>query len=133
MVAVPSPSPQLTCDDLLQLKPSLQAERNGPRGRRQCSVRHCISSRPADAEALLALVRGHWGNGNGLHRTLDVQFREDDCRVRTGNAPAVMGILRRAALNMLRTIQRKLETDVSIGLLRDRIGRQPWILASALP
>ena len=33
-----------------------------------------------DAEALLALVRGHWrvpsGRGNGLHRTLDVEFRE---------------------------------------------------------
>ena len=44
-----------------------------------------------------------------------------------------MGILRRAALNMVRTIQWKLETDVSIGLLCDRIGCQPWILASALP
>ena len=45
-----------------------------------------------------------------------------------------MGVLRRAALNMmLRTIQRKLETDVSIGRLRDRIGRQPRILAAALP
>ena len=57
------------------------------------------------------------------------------CRGRmcTGHAPAVMAILRRAALNMLRTIQRKLEMDVSIGLLRDRIGRQPWILAVALP
>ena len=115
----------------------VQAERIGPRGRRQRSVRYYISSRPADAAALLALVRGHWrgpsGRGNGLHRTLDVQFREDDCRMRTGNAPAVMGILRRTALNMVRTIQRKLETDVSIGLLRDRIGRQPWILAAALP
>ena len=70
---------------------------------------------------------------NGLHRTLDVQFREDDCRMRKGHAPAVMAILRRTALNMLRTIQRKLDTDVSIGLLRDRIGRQPWILAAALP
>ena len=53
----------------------------------------------------------------------------DRCRrvqaERTGHAPAVMGILR--------TIQRNLETDVSIGLLRDRIGRQPWILAAALP
>ena len=70
---------------------------------------------------------------NGLYRTLDGQFREDDCRMRTGNAPTVIGVLRRAALNLLRTIQRKLETDVSIGLLRDRIGRQPWILAAALP
>ena len=92
-----------------------------------------ISSRPPNAEALLALVRGHRGVENGLHRTLDVQFWEDDCHVRTGNAPAVMAILRRAALNMVRTIQRKLETDVSIGLLRDRIGRQPWILAVSLP
>ena len=111
----------------------VQAERIGPRSRRQRSVRYYISSRPAEAEALLALIRGHWGVENGLHRTLDMQFREDDCRIRTGNAPAVMGILRRAALNMLSTIQRKLETDVSIGLLRDRIGRQPWILAAALP
>ena len=111
----------------------VQAERTGPRGRRQRSVHYYISSRPPHAEALLALVRGHWGVENGLHRTLDMQFREDDCRMRTGHAPAVMGVLRRAVLNMLSTIQRKLKTDVSIGLLRDRIGRQPWILAAALP
>ena len=53
--------------------------------------------------------------------------------MRTGHAPAVIGILRQAALNMLGTIQRELETDVSIGLLRDRIGCRPWILAAALP
>ena len=109
------------------------AERGVFRPVGSASVRYYISSRPADAEALLELVRGHWGVENGLHRTLDVQFREDDCHMRSGHAPAVMGILRRTALNMLRTIQRKLETDVSIGLLRDRIGRQPWILADALP
>ena len=40
------------------------------------------------------------GVENGLH----LQFREDDCRMRRGHAPAVMGILRRTALNMLRTI-----------------------------
>ena len=53
--------------------------------------------------------------------------------MRTGHAPAIMAILRQAALNMVRTIQRKLETDVSIWLLHDRFGRQPWILAAALP
>ena len=110
----------------------VQAERNGPRGR-QRSVRYYISSRPPNAAALLDLVRGHWGVENGLHRTLAMQFREDDCRMRSGHAPAVMAVLRRTALNMVRTIQRKLDTDVSIGLLRDRIGRQPWILAAALP
>ena len=77
----------------------VQTERTGPRGRRQRSVRYYIASRPAQAQAqaLLDLVRGHWGVENGLHRTLDVQFREDDCRIRRGHGPAVMGILRRAA------------------------------------
>ena len=111
----------------------VQAERTAPRGRRQRSVRHCISSRPVEAEALLDLVRGHWSVENGLHRALDVQFREDDCRIRTGNAPAVMGILRRAALNMVHTVQQNPGSFVSIGLLRDRIGRQPWLLAPSLP
>ena len=110
----------------------VQTERRDSR-KRQRSVRYYISSRPGDAEALLALVRGHWGVENGLHRTLDVQFREDDCRLRTGRGPAVMGIFRRAALNRVRTVQQNLGTHVSIRLLRDRIGRYPWILAAALP
>ena len=110
----------------------VRTERRGPR-RRQRAVRDYISSLSVDAEVLLALVRGHWGIENGLHRTLDVQFREDDCRLRRGHGPAVMGILRRAALNMVRTLQQNFSADVSIGLLRDRIGRHPWILAAALP
>ena len=114
----------------------VRTERRGPRAR-QRSVRYYIASLPVDAEKVLAIVRGHWrvpsGRGNGLHRTLDVQFREDDCRLRTGHGPAVMGILRRAALNMVRTVQQNFSADVSMGLLRDRIGRHPWILATALP
>ena len=111
----------------------VHTERRTARGRRQRSVRYYISSLPVDAEVLLALVRGHWAVENDLHRTLDVQFREDDCRLRRGNGPAVMGVLRRTALNMLRTLQQNIRTNVSIGLLRDRIGRRPWILASQLP
>ncbi len=70
------------------------------------------------------------GRENCLHRTL---VREDDCRLRTGHGPAVMGILRRAALNMVRTVQQNPGPDVSIGLLRNKIGRHPWILAAVLP
>ena len=99
---------------------------------RQRSVRYYISSRPVDAEALLDLARGHWGVENGLHRTLDMQFREDDCCLRRSYAPAVMAILRRATLNMVKTFQQQFEPDLSIGLQRDRIGRQPWILAPIL-
>ena len=113
----------------------VRTERKGP-GRRQRSVRYYIASLPVDAEAFLALVRGHWrvpsGRGNGLHRTLDVQFQEDDCRLRRGHAPAVMGILRRAILNMVRTLQQHSGPDLSIGLLRDKIGRNPALLAPIL-
>ena len=110
-------------------------ERNGGRRERRTGTvlgGPGLCARVADP-ALLELVRGHWGIENGLHRTLDVQFREDDCRLRTGRGPAVMGIFRRAALNRVRTVQQNLGTHVSIGLLRDRIGRHPWILVAALP
>ncbi len=83
-----------------------------------------------------ALVRGHWrepsGWENGLHRTLDVQFREDDCCLPRGHAPAVMAILRRSPLNMVRTVQQNFRPDLSIGLLRDKIGRNPVLLAPIL-
>ena len=35
--------------------------------------------------------------------------------------------LRQAALNMVRVVQRHFGSDLSIGLLRDRLGCQPWI------
>ncbi len=48
------------------------------------------------------------------------------------HAPAVMDILRRTNPNIVRTIQQNVSPDVSIGLLHDRIGRHPWILAAVL-
>ena len=45
----------------------------------------------------------------------------------------VMGILPRGTLNMVRTVQQNSGPDLSIGLLRDRIGHRPWILVYALP
>lgn len=55
-------------------------------------------SRPMDIEDLLAIIRGHWRvpscRENGLHRVLNMQFREDDCHLRRGHVPAVMDILR---------------------------------------
>ena len=53
--------------------------------------------------------------------------------MRKGHVSAVMGILRQAALNTVRTIQQNFRSDVSIMLLRDRLGCHPWILASPCP
>lgn len=54
-----------------------------------------------------------------------MRFREDGGCMRNGNAPAVMGSLCQAVLNMARTLQQDSSSDVSIGLLRDRFGLQP--------
>jgi predicted transposase YbfD/YdcC len=60
-----------------------------------------ISSYGGRAKRLGDMVRGHWGIENSLHWVLDVVFREDDNRTR-GNAGANLGMLRRAAVSLLK-------------------------------
>jgi predicted transposase YbfD/YdcC len=56
----------------------------------------------SDAKRILAIVRGHWGIENQVHWILDVAFREDDSRLRTGNGPQNFAVLRHIALNLLK-------------------------------
>ncbi len=63
----------------------VKAER-GVEGRVSVETRYFISRHPPNARHLFATVRAHWGTGNGLHWILDVAFREDESRVRTGHA-----------------------------------------------
>lgn len=64
--------------------------------------RYFISSIDETAPDLLKRIRGHWGIENSLHWCLDVGFREDESRVRMGNAPENFSILRKWALNLLK-------------------------------
>jgi|TARA_B100001971_G_C18167149_1_gene524878 predicted transposase YbfD/YdcC len=64
--------------------------------------RYYISSQSGNAKQFSKAVRGHWDIENGLHWILDVAFREDDSRVRSGNAQENLAALRRLALNLLR-------------------------------
>ena len=57
-------------------------------------------SLPCDAKEFAKAARGHWGVENPLHWTLDVTFREDDSRARSGHAAENMASLRRLALNL---------------------------------
>jgi predicted transposase YbfD/YdcC len=52
---------------------------------------------------LLHVTRSHWGIENQLHWVLDVHFAEDANRSRCDHAPENLAILRRLALNILRT------------------------------
>jgi predicted transposase YbfD/YdcC len=54
------------------------------------------------AQAFATAARSHWGIENSLHWVLDVTFREDDCRVRKGQAPQNFSTLRKFALTLLR-------------------------------
>lgn len=75
--------------------------RNGA-GHASVERRYYISSLPAKAAPLGKTVRAHWGIENSMHWVLDVAFREDDCRIRIGEAPQNFAVLRRIALNLLK-------------------------------
>ena len=56
----------------------------------------------ADANALLALWRGHWGIETRLHYVRDVTLGEDACRVRTGAAPQALAAVRNTVISLVR-------------------------------
>lgn len=66
-------------------------------------VRHYVLSKYMSPKRLLHVTRSHWGIENQLHWVLDVHFAEDANRARKDNAPENLAILRRLALNILRT------------------------------
>lgn len=61
-----------------------------------------ISSLPANAERIARAVRSHWAVENRLHWCLDVQFNEDQSRVRNGYAANNLAIVRHIVMNLLR-------------------------------
>jgi predicted transposase YbfD/YdcC len=88
--------------------------------------RYYISSLPGgtagSAARLGEAVRGHWGIENQVHWVLDVSFREDDCRVRLGNAPQNLATVRHIGLNLLRQ-----EPSLKVGIKNKRL-RAGWDL-----
>jgi predicted transposase YbfD/YdcC len=78
--------------------------------------RYYLSSLPVDAHTLAHAVRGHWSIENACHWVLDVVFREDDSRVRTGHAPENLGLLRRWVHSLLQQ-----EPTAKIGVQNKRL------------
>lgn len=71
-------------------------------GKTTKEVRYFLSSIPEDAKLFASAVRSHWGIENALHWCLDMGFREDECRIRSKNAPENLAIIRHLCLNLLK-------------------------------
>jgi predicted transposase YbfD/YdcC len=71
--------------------------------RRQAGCALYLLSKYIPAKRLLQIVRSHWGIENRLHWVLDVVFGEDRNRTRKDNGPENLAILRRLAINIIRS------------------------------
>lgn len=80
------------------------------------AVRYYLSSLAVCALTLAKAVRGHWSVENSCHWVLDVVFREDDSRVRTGHAAENLGLVRRLANSLLQQ-----EKTAKIGIQNKRL------------
>ncbi|MBB4268314.1 ISAs1 family transposase, partial [Roseospira visakhapatnamensis] len=91
-------------------------------------TRYYISSATLSAPAAADAVRGHWAIENSLHWVLDVTFKDDLSRVRTGHGAKNMAVVRHFAFNLVRAIsdKRTLKTR------RKRAAWDPSYLASIL-
>jgi len=82
-------------------------------------ARYYLLSRYFPAKRLLQIVRSHWGIENQLHWVLDVVFDEDSSRTRKDNAPENLAILRRAAINLVRSHPER-------SSMRQKVKRAGW-------
>jgi predicted transposase YbfD/YdcC len=74
----------------------------------RCSfeTRYYIASAPLDVERLARGARGHWGV-ESMHWLLDIEFKDDLSRYRSGHGAKNMGIVRRFALGLVRANKAK--------------------------
>jgi len=61
-----------------------------------------------DVGTFAKAVRAHWGIENSLHWCLDAVFGEDSCRTRKDNSPENLTVIRKIALNILKSFPTKM-------------------------
>jgi predicted transposase YbfD/YdcC len=65
-------------------------------------TRFYITSLAWLAHQMGPVIRSHWAIENSLHWVMDMNFRDDECRVRTDHAPANFTTLKHMAQNLIR-------------------------------
>jgi predicted transposase YbfD/YdcC len=65
-------------------------------------TRFYLTSSNGHAAKLATVVRDHWAVENSLHWVMDMVFRDDECRISTGHAPANFTTVKHIAQNLMR-------------------------------
>ena len=99
------------------------------KGTTTIEYRYYISSLQETAQTMLESIRGHWAIENSLHWVLDMSFFDDQSRIRKGNAPHVMSILRHVAFNLLQLVKTKRQSIIG---LRKMCGWDEKLLESVI-
>jgi predicted transposase YbfD/YdcC len=79
----------------------LKRERKAENG---ASITHSyyLSSLNESAKEFAKGIRHHWGIENRLHYVKDVIFKEDESKIRSGNAPVILSLIRNLVINISR-------------------------------
>ena len=72
------------------------------KGQEQICVHYYICSLSPRVRRFARVVRSHWSIENSLHWMLDVNFAEDQSRIRKGASPEIATMLRQLALMILK-------------------------------
>lgn len=97
-------------------------------GKESKEARYYLSSLTS-ADAAAKAIREHWGIENQLHWVLDMSFGEDQSRIRKGNAPHNIAIIRHAVLNVINQLKTKRQ---SVKQYRKLIGWSDEVLVEFL-
>ena len=77
-------------------------------------TRFYIASCKKSAKEMLEIIRSHWAIENNLHWVLDMTFHEDQSRIRKGNSPLIMTMMRHVAINLLTSAKGKRQSIKSL-------------------
>lgn len=72
------------------------------KGRTTITNSYYISSLSAKAKEFAKGIRHHWGIENRLHYVKDVTLKEDESKIKNGNAPGILSLIRNLVINIAR-------------------------------
>ncbi len=93
--------------------------------------RYYITDHSANPKLITNAVRQHWGIENKLHWVLDISFGDDQSRIRRGNAPRNMAIVKKTVLNLLQMVKKDY-SRISLKRMRKLAGWDNGFLNSVI-